>query len=104
MKPCTCSARNEEDFLQHAITCPAFAEGLRQARDEALAGITACADRIDTYSSHLENLKVSDPHSHKLNNLRMLLSGEAYRLRKLAQGLHKPFGKFSRFRSESGGQ
>jgi len=104
VKPCTCPARNDHDFLQHALTCPCFRAGLLQVRNEALAGVLACADRIDTYSSHLGNLEVSDPHSHKLNNLRMLLSGESYRLRKLAQGLQKPLNKFDKFRSESASQ
>jgi len=104
MRPCTCPASDNEDFLQHATTCPRFHAGVLQIRNETLVGMQACADRIDTYSSHLSNLESSDPHSQKLNNLRILLAGEAVRLRSLAQGLQNPLSKFGPLHGESASQ
>ena len=90
MPDCTCHAHGAEDFLRHAPGCPIYRAGLLQARDRGLTGILACAERLDALSERLGKLQLDRHQAHEVSNVRLLLHGEGFRLRKLSGDLRKP--------------
>lgn len=95
MTTCRCPALNAKDFLSHDAACPYFVSGVKQARDEAVAEMQGTAERIEQLAERLSALPVGGGINHRIANIRMMLMGEAFRLRRTALQLKSPFEKLS---------
>jgi hypothetical protein len=92
---CRCPSRSEKDFLRHDAACPYFISGVRQSRDLAVSELNDAAARLEQLADRLSNLPVGGGINHRVVNIRMMLLGEAFRLRKIAHQLTNPLAKLS---------
>lgn len=92
---CTCAARGKKDYLAHEPSCPYFNKGVLHTRDHVIKDLTDAADRIDQLADRLSSLQVGGTVNHKIANIRMMLLGEAFRMRKAASQLKDPLSKMS---------
>ncbi|MCW8131463.1 MAG: hypothetical protein KIS92_14030 [Planctomycetota bacterium] len=95
MTSCKCSARGNKDFLAHESECPYFKKGVVHARDQVVKDLTEAAERIDQLADRLSSLQVGGSVNHKIANIRMMLLGESFRMRKAAGQLKDPMAKMS---------
>jgi len=95
LKTCNCTAFGKPDYLDHQPGCPFFAQSVRVIRDAAVQELLDTAKRVDDLAERLANLPVGGGVNHKIANIRMMLLGEAFRLRKAAHQIKTPFEKMS---------